>query len=162
MVGSANLARGEHTFKMGPGGEGGRFDSLIVTDDAEYVPTGTGVPTPEPTAGPGNGTFAVHVSDIDQPVIVKATATGMSSGSVFRLTYDNDKLTLDDIALQRFEKITQPGDYGNLTVSSVQPGRVTFGINTDIPEGSTWSGLLSIFKFMPGSLGESEITLEVL
>ncbi len=45
MVGSANLARGEHTFKMGPGGEGGRFDSLIVTDDAEYVPTGTGQPT---------------------------------------------------------------------------------------------------------------------
>ena len=91
-----------------------------------------------------------------QEYTITATASGITAQeATFQLIYDATKLELTDFMLQRYETVTGPGVYGNLTVQSAEPGKVVFFLNTTIPEGLTWSGLLSKIKFTAVSDGPS-------
>lgn len=98
-----------------------------------------------------------------QEYTITATASGITAqGATFQLIYDATKLELTDFMLQRYETVTGPGVYGNLTVQSAEPGKVIFFLNTTIPEGLTWSGLLSKIKFTAVSDGQTAVELKTI
>ena len=112
------------------------------------------------TATPGE--IAVTVT-AGTELTLTATASGvLPQGSSFLLSYNSQLLAIEDFALQRYETVTEPGTYGNLTVSSMEPGEVVFSINT-IPEtGFSWSGMLSKIKFVALADGEATVTLTAI
>lgn len=98
-----------------------------------------------------------------QEYTITATASGITAQeATFQLIYDATKLELTDFMLQRYETVTGPGVYGNLTVQSAEPGKVVFFLNTTIPEGLTWSGLLSKIKFTAVSDGQTAVELKTI
>jgi|GEM_PF-2436283 len=91
------------------------------------------------------------------------TATNIADPeTAFKLSYNTNELDLQDIAAQKFRVITATGVYGNLTVLSVSDGEVVFKVNIAVESGKSWSGLLSIFKFVPKITGETVITLDAI
>ena len=96
-------------------------------------------------------------------LLLTATASGViPQGASFVLNYDSQILDVEDFAVQRYETVTGPGTYGNLTISSVKPGEVVFMINT-IPEtGFSWSGMLTKMKFIALADGEATVTIKAI
>jgi len=142
----------------------GYEDKLIPVDDVEmdggafvYV-LGGELPSGDIT----DGTITISVTYGEETEIC-TTATGITDvDTVFKLEYDANKLELQNIAAQRFEPVLTAGTYGNITVHAVSDGEVVFGVIMDIAPGKSWSGLLSIFKFMPKTTGDVVVTISAL
>lgn len=144
---------------------GGAFYTWGTNTYGEFGNGTSGNMSAAPTAafevpvGPAAGEAALEVST-GQEYTITATAQGITTqSSNFELTYDSLKLELADFAVQWFETVMEPGVYGNLTVLSVEPGRIVFYINTMIPDGLTWSGLVSKIKFTAVEDGTASVTL---
>lgn len=80
---------------------------------------------------------------------------------VFSVTYDKEQI--EAVSLYGKEDVDSliPGTVGNIEIQSYNPGEIKFGIvNTEVPEGELWNGVLNIFKFKFNSdySGNTEIT----
>ncbi len=102
---------------------------------------------------------------LDKTITIAAKAGNVESFAdlAFNLTYDPEKLEVVNLTAQNFEKLTQPGQCGNVEIQSATPGYIRFRM-LNMPEetGMVWNGVLNLFQFrFIGETGEvSEIQLD--
>ena len=80
----------------------------------------------------------------------------------FKLTYDQTKLNLINIAAQKNLSVLTPGTYGRLAVESVADGEIVFGLNLTLENGEKWSGAITVFEAQALTEGETTVSLSVL
>ena len=80
----------------------------------------------------------------------------------FKLTYDQTKLNLINIAAQKNLSVLTPGTYGRLVVESVADGEIVFGLNLTLENGEKWSGAITVFEAQALTEGETTVSLSVL
>ena len=96
--------------------------------------------------------------------VFNMTAVGNNIASfdnkTFMVTYNDEQI--EAVSLYGKEDVDSlvPGITGNVEIKSYNPGEIRFGIvDTEVPEGELWNGILNIFKFKfkSGYSGNTEI-----
>ena len=124
--------------------------------DIVFSPTGNG------------GTQAVPPAEINVPVEsgevleVKVLASGIQNlnQTIFTVMYDETLLTVEDAAGAVFGVQLQPGSYGNIEITAVEDGVISFRIISPVTHTvQRWTGVLNILKFR--AIGSGIANLEV-
>ena len=96
--------------------------------------------------------------------LIALSAWDMASfaGRTMTVTYDPAKLQLADAAAHVYGTYTSadaiPGT--GITVTSVSSGSIMLTFNTTIPQGKTWSGVITVFKFKALAAGITTLSVQ--
>ena len=95
---------------------------------------------------------------------VPITARNVTSftGKAITITYDQAALELRTVAEQVYGKYVSTGVVPGsmITITSISPGVVVFTYDAAIPQGSVWSGVISVLKFEALTNGATTVHME--
>ena len=116
-----------------------------------------------PTTGVLNSTVKLSLSqgyEYRVPIIAKGIET--FAGKAVTVTYDQTALNLKTIAEQKYGEYTSTGTIPGtgITVTSASPGNITFTFDATIPQGGTWSGIITVIKFEALKNGSATVYVE--
>ncbi len=97
----------------------------------------------------------------DIAICISADQISSFDGMTFTLVYDAEKLRLTDLAGKTYEKEISATTIGDITITNISNGKITFTIAKDIPTGKVFSGVLNVFLFDGIESGNAQIGLDM-